>query len=312
MVVQRDRSQELYGLFDQMKQSRSAVGSSDELRPVQAIPTGQAVRLFNQSAQKFSEDIATVSASIMDLTKLTHLQSAFNDCSTEFADLTQMVKGSLQRLRKDLDDLETLKRQAINSQKAQLERSSGADRRGFFNAPPDSAPWDSQKHSDTVVETLKNRLTRAGQDFRNTLQQQSKSMKTNASRRHLYTAGDRPQSFESALVQHQEQHQQQQQLVSGTSNAQYYSLRVEAVREIEAAVAETSELFSEFTRLVHEQDEVVLRIDADVDTALTNVNAGSNELMRYLANLSSNRGLILKIFAILFFFLLFFGLVVVR
>jgi syntaxin 5 len=34
--------------------------------------------------------------------------------------------------------------------------------------------------------------------------------------------------------------------------------------------------------------------------------------MTYIANLSSNRGMILKIFAILFVFLLFFGFVVVR
>eukprot|EP00658_Telonema_sp_P-2_P012188 TRINITY_DN14643_c0_g1_i2.p1 TRINITY_DN14643_c0_g1~~TRINITY_DN14643_c0_g1_i2.p1 ORF type:complete len:104 (+),score=25.35 TRINITY_DN14643_c0_g1_i2:125-436(+) len=84
------------------------------------------------------------------------------------------------------------------------------------------------------------------------------------------------------------------------------------VRDIESAVNEVGDIFRDFTTMVEEQNEGIIRIDQDVSSALTNVNAGTNELMKYLASLSNNRGLIIKIFAVLFAFLLFFGFVVVR
>lgn len=308
MVIERDRSVELYALFDGIKKSSlpSAAPNNNSGGGGGTLNSSNEVRTFNRFAQAFSKDIGNVSDSIMRLTKLTHRQNVFDDQSTEISGLTQMVKTSLQRLHADLDTLEELKRRALNSQKTTSARSN------VFGSSDEVSLRTSQRHTDTVVETLKSRLARTGQEFRSTLQNQSHHMKQNASRRHLFTSADRPQTFESALFQDQEQHAQQQQLVSGTGNVQYYRQRAEAVSEIESAVAEVGELFNDFTRLVHEQDEVILRIDADVDQALNNVNAGSNELMRYLGNLSSNRGLILKVFAMLFFFLMFFGLVVVR
>lgn len=239
----------------------------------------------------------------MRLTRLTHRQTVFDDQSAELSGLTRMVKTSLQRLHGDLDTLEELKNRALNSQRRSGPRGGG---------PTDASLHASERHTDTVVDTLKGRLARTGQEFRSTLQNQTKSMKQNANRRHLFTSADHLQTFESALFQDQEQHSQQQQLVAGTGNAQYYRQRAEAVTEIEAAVAEVGELFNDFTRLVHEQDEFILRIDSDVDRAVDNVNAGTNQLMQYLSNLSSNRGLIVKIFAMLFAFLLFFGFVVIR
>ncbi|CCW62675.1 unnamed protein product [Phytomonas sp. EM1] len=308
MVVERDRTQELYVLFDTLRQSSTPKdytnGKSDALR------SNNEVQRFNRYAQAFSMDIANVSESISRLTKLISRQNVFEDQSAEISALTQVVKASLQRLHNDLDTLEELKRRSLESQRNSQGYSSYEKDR-FFSSGASSHLQASQKHSDVVVDTLKNRLARTGQQFRSTLQHQSMNIKTNASRRQFFTAVERPQTFESALFQDQEQHSQMQ-LAAGMGNAQYYRQRAEAVSEIETAVAEVGELFKDFTRLVHEQDEVILRIDSDVGSALDNVNAGTNELMRYLTSISSNRGLILKIFAIIFFFLMFFGFVVVR
>ncbi|ORC92584.1 putative syntaxin 5 [Trypanosoma theileri] len=327
MVVQRDRTQELYTLFESTKHMggsglHDGVGTTQAeqlpLRPHGGLHSSSEIQLFNRFAQAFSTDLARVSETIMRLTKLTQRQSVFEDQSSEITGLTQVVKSSLQRLHTDLETLEELKKRALEAQKLAAAKSSGGgsmESHSLWGGGRDaeSLVRASTKHTDTVVETLKTRLARTGQQFRTTLQQQTRSMKDNAQRRHLFTTGERPQTFESALFQDQEQHQlQQQQLMTGSSNVQYYKQRAEAVRELEATVVEVGELFNDFSRLVHEQEEVVLRIDTDVDTALRHVNAGSNELMRYLANLSSNRGLILKIFGVLFFFLMFFGFVVVR
>ncbi|KPA84483.1 putative Syntaxin 5 [Leptomonas pyrrhocoris] len=297
MVVERDRSNELYDLFSRMRQRQPQPATTTAVAP--GLHSSSDVQTFNRFAKEFSTNIATVSEYIMRLTQLTNQQSVFDDQTAEVSELTQIVKTSLQRLHNDAGTLEELKRRAMTSQKNTAPTSTGHLR-------------TAEKHSDTVVETLRSRLARTGQQFRTTLQHQSKSLKDKANRRHMFTTADRPQTFESALFQDQEQHQQQQQLLAGTGNIQYYQQRADAVMEIEAAVQEVGELFNDFTRLVQEQEEVVLRIDTDVGDAVRHVNAGSNELMRYLTNLSSNRGLILKVFAMLFFFLMFFGLIVVR
>lgn len=58
--------------------------------------------------------------------------------------------------------------------------------------------------------------------------------------------------------------------------------------------------------LIAGQQETVERIDENVSTALDNVQLGQAELLKYLQSVSSNRGLILKIFAVLVVIILIF------
>ena len=294
-MASRDRSNELYQLFDSLRHSSNGTTNATLTSSSSSSATPD-VKVFNEFAAAFAKEISSVSESIMNLTKLSQRQTVFDDESQEISGLVAIVKTNLHRLHDDLETLSNLKEQALRSQRGSLW--SSVQRK------------EAERHSDAVVDTLKSRLARTGQDFKSVLQQRTRSMKEDATRRHQFTS-DRTTTFESALFRDQRQHEEQQILMTNT-NSQYYRQRTDAVREIEAAVHEVGELFQDFTRIVHEQDELIVRIDANVEDALTNVHAGSSELMRYLANLSSNRGLILKVFAILFAFLLFFGFVVVR
>ena len=49
------------------------------------------------------------------------------------------------------------------------------------------------------------------------------------------------------------------------------------------------------------------RIDANTDDAAFNIEEGHNQILKYKNTVLSNRGLILKIFGVLFFFIIFFG-----
>lgn len=294
--MEKNRSSELEALFQSYRASSTNNGSREALRSTNEV------RQFSQFAQKFSRDIASVSALIMRLTEISSRQSIFEDQSSETTTLTQMVKSSLQKLHKDLDTLEGLKSAAISSQK----RTISSSREQYLSNSSHSA----EKHNDTLVQGLKGKLAKTGQEFRIALEQQTQNMKSNSKRRNLFSSADRPQSLETALNQDLEQYQQQQVLQSG--NLQFARRRTEDVMQIEAAVTEVNELFHDFTRLLREQEDVVVRIDANVDVAVQNVNAGSNELLRYLGYLNSNRSLIMKILVFLFFFLIFFGFVVVH
>jgi syntaxin 5 len=312
MVVQRDRTQELYQLFEgvrasrQLNSSASSGALADPLRPT--APTSSAaagrqdLQVFNDFAQAFAKEISQVSENVMRLTKLMQQQTLFDDKSKEIGSLTTIVKGSLGRLHDDMETLALLKDRAAAARSSQSSSWISRD---------DSSLAAASRHNDTVVDTLRSRLVKTGQQFKTVLQERTKTLKDTASRRNQFSS-DRPTSFESALFREQDGGQQDMQLTVHNSASQYYKQRYEAVREVEAAVMEVGELFQDFTRLVHEQDEVLVRIDNDVEDSLRNVNAGSNELLRYLSNLSSNRGLIIKILGVLFCFLLFFGFVVVR
>eukprot|EP00796_Vickermania_ingenoplastis_P013399 gene13399-9222_t len=282
MPMERDRSDELYNLF-QLHKSQTLYGHRESR---ESLHSTNEVRTFSRFAQAFSRDIANVSTMIYRLAELNNRQNIFEDQTTEISGLTQIVKTTLQKLHKDLDTLEQLKSVAVTSQK--MSYSRGPSRESYTSTGQSAA-----RHSETVVQSLKTKLAKTGQDFRSALQEQTQNMKSNSTRRNLFSSADQPQTLESALFQDMEQYQQQQQLVSG--NVQYARQRMEDVMQIEAAVTEVNELFNDFTRLVREQDDVVIRIDANVDDALRNVNAGSNELLRYLAHLTTNRSLIMKV-----------------
>lgn len=327
MVILRDRTRELHQIFDTLKAHHGVGGGSVGLAaahggggshsagPSSSIAAGgkrapitAEAQRFNNFAQEFSRELASVSETIANLTKLIQQQTVFDDQAGEIGSLTSIVKTKLAQLHDDLNIL------------SELREAAEAQHRSAFS----SRKTQSDLHSNTVVDALRSKLVHTSQNFKTALQQRTRTMKDAAQRRSRFTS-DRPTSFESALFQ-QDDHAAGAAAATGAAagadgatsltlaanNTQYFRQRHEAVRQIEAAVNEVGEMFQDFTRLVHEQEEMVLRIDADVDDAVRYVDDGSSELMRYLSNLSSNRGLILKIFAVLFFFLLFFGFVVVR
>nr|VZI38671.1 unnamed protein product [Spirometra erinaceieuropaei] len=91
----------------------------------------------------------------------------------------------------------------------------------------------------------------------------------------------------------------------------YLQSRHETVRTIEHTIVELGQIFQQLATMVHEQEESVQRIDANVEDAVASVEAGHNELLRYFRSVSSNRWLMFKVFGVLFAFLLFFLIFVV-
>lgn len=57
---------------------------------------------------------------------------------------------------------------------------------------------------------------------------------------------------------------------------------------------------------VHEQGEMAVRIDENLDDSVANVDSAQAQLLKYLNTVSSNRWLIMKILAVLMFFSMIF------
>ena len=113
----------------------------------------------------------------------------------------------------------------------------------------------------------------------------------------------------------QPQQQQQQQLETVIQvqkrNDQHLRMRSEEIRSIERDMKQLSEMFVELGQMVKMQGELAIRIDDKVSEAVLHVEEGQSELAKYLKRVSSNRGLVLKMFFVMVVFIIFIGVFVV-
>lgn len=92
------------------------------------------------------------------------------------------------------------------------------------------------------------------------------------------------------------------------------------MERIEGSIHELGQIFSQLASLVSEQGEMItrlvfcrfhikvlyFRIDSNVDDATVNIDAAHTELVRYFANISRNRWLIIKVLGTLMVFFVIF------
>ena len=88
----------------------------------------------------------------------------------------------------------------------------------------------------------------------------------------------------------------------------YATSRANAVQNVQKMIGELGQMFSQMGQMVAHQEEMILRIDQNVSDAHENVESGTEQLLQYYNHISSNRGLVMKVFAILIFFVIFFVL----
>ncbi|MPC27817.1 Syntaxin-5 [Portunus trituberculatus] len=86
----------------------------------------------------------------------------------------------------------------------------------------------------------------------------------------------------------------------------YLQSRADTMRTIESTIVELGQMFTQLATMVKEQEELVHRIDANVDEAEMNVEAAHHEILKYFKAISSNRMLMIKVFGIMIVFFVIF------
>eukprot|EP01083_Nonionella_stella_P150829 481090_1 len=81
--------------------------------------------------------------------------------------------------------------------------------------------------------------------------------------------------------------------------------RLESARQAEKTLAELTNMFSKMSNLIHSQGETLVKIEDDVEAAMDHVEAGKEEIDKLNEWTKGNRGLIIKIFALMIFFIIF-------
>ena len=288
-MVLRERTSELHNIFETIKQQNPGLTSSPpptKLRP--SISTKE-MREFNQCAQHVSARLAYTSDSLTKISKLMQTQTVFDDRSQEIGKMISLVQYDVSEL---MDQLKTL---------AELQAAI----RG--------ATKQCGKHNDAVVQALRIKLLATTTSFKTLINARSDEVNKTRKRRSIYESSKAITADEVEDVGGTDQRQDlSRQVVMQNADNLYAAERRQQIIDIEVSIRELGSMFTELQNLVHQQDELLQRIDENVDQADVNVNAGLTELMTYLKTISSGRGLMLKLLGILFVALLFFGFIVVR
>lgn len=103
----------------------------------------------------------------------------------------------------------------------------------------------------------------------------------------------------------QRQQQSQQMLMYDESN-NYVQERAETMQNIESTIVELGGIFQQLAHMVKEQEEMVERIDTNVQDAEMNIEAAHGEILKYFQSVTKNRWLMIKIFGVLILFFIFF------
>jgi syntaxin 5 len=61
----------------------------------------------------------------------------------------------------------------------------------------------------------------------------------------------------------------------------YHTSRLSSVQGIQRTIAELGQMFSKMATTIQQQEEMVSRIDSDIDAADMNIKEGTNQLMIY-------------------------------
>jgi len=284
-----ERSEEFYTLVQGLKEKLNpeAVAGATHLFATRSTHREHAVR-FNVFAQTVTHSITVTHEMVMDLSlrvgQAGSRGDAFDDTGNMIAELTSGIQQKLTSLHRDLEQLAIL----MASSRTQ--------------------------HSDLVVSSLRMRLMSTTKEFKDVLNTRTEALSGVHKRRSRFSY-DPNEGCDAVtmmnLAESTAQPQHSSALLSQhTSNSTYRS-RAAAAKQIEATVHELSTTFQDFARLMQEQESLIRRIDDDVTDALTDVDEGQTQLLKYLHNISSNRGLILRTFGIVFCFVLIFAFFVV-
>ncbi|CAL1275492.1 unnamed protein product, partial [Larinioides sclopetarius] len=235
-------------------------------------------------------------------------RSLFSDKPVEIEELTYVIKQDIN---------------SLNKQIAQLQESKTRN---------SSHGKHMNHHSNSIVVSLQCKLANMSSNFRDVLEVRTENLKHEKSRRDKFsgsngnTTGTLPsaisgetrsvllsdesansysnQNDECAINIDGNRYQQQLQLIDEQDT--YIQNRADTMQNIEATIVELGTIFQQLAHMVKEQEEIVARIDSNVEQSEMNIEAAHSEILKYFQSVTSNRWLMIKVFAVLIIFFIIF------
>jgi len=268
--------------FRQIMMTLSAKGGHG-LEGFDSAPQAQSE--LNVWSAEIGSQIHQVTLKVQELRKMAKKKTIFEDKTQEIQELTYCVKQDIQGLNQKIEALE------------RKAKGTGANR-------------NYQLHSSNMVETLKLRLCEVTKDFKDALEDRTKAMEQQDKRRNMYSSGQGSAANPFAQKQQPRPSGNPDDIEGGGAQSMaapvYQNQRAEAVQSVQKTIGELAQMFQKMAVMVTAQEEMIQRIDHDIDDTCSNVEQGQDHLLKYFHHISSNRWLIIKVFLILIFFVVFF------
>ncbi|XP_053694830.1 syntaxin-5 [Sabethes cyaneus] len=307
IMTARDRSTEFTNAIRSL-QGRNIQRAANVRDPRKAKQL-QSYSEFMMIAKHIGKNIASTYTKLEKLTLLAKRKTLFDDRPAEVQELTYIIKGDLN---------------SLNQQIARLQEVSKSQRKS-------TSGKHLLSHSSNMVVALQAKLANMSSDFKQVLEVRTENLKQQKSRRDQFSQGPissslppstmRGSTQSSLLLQEQQEQtsidmngaservpllQQQHQLVLYDESDSYVQERAETMQNIESTIVELGGIFQQLAHMVKEQEEMVERIDTNLQDVELNVEAAHGEILKYFQSVTKNRWLMIKIFGILILFFIFF------
>lgn len=343
MPVQ-DRTNEFRACVESIRNRSSLPSRNAEVnqRLLQQSKTGGSKSEFTRMAGAIGKDISSTAIKLGKLAQLAKRKTLFDDRPVEISELTFIIKQDIANINKQIAALQsyTKQRNASSATKTpegkQIEehnhnvvmllQSKLADTSMTFKDVLEIRTQNMKESKDRTEQFMHTTSTAATAAPSNSLlfantQRQDPMGDGTAIPSRLDTKGKgraTPQSNGDILALDLGAAEEgtmgggsdafmQMQLVEQQDS--YIQSRSTAIESIESTIAELGQIFTQLAQMVAEQRETVQRIDADTVDIASNVSGAQRELLKYYANISNNRWLMLKVFGVLIVFFLIFILV---
>jgi len=316
MTSLRDRTSEFSNLIHSLKQRKGNATSSAIVPKGKNNTRIQEKTQFSLIATQIGKDIGETAEKLDRLTKLAKKKSLYDDPTYEIQELTTIINEDIKKINDQIFMLQQRSSQLLSN----TVKTNGSD--GATSTSNKKShklhTKQGQVHANTVLENLKSKLKNTTQQFSTVLEVRTETLKHQQKERELFTGTTLVFNSSTALTNKPNPSENSDVLVNIPSNGvlgqqqhmmavdRYLTDRNEAVRNIETMIGQLQGVFQNLAYLVQEQGEVIERIDSNVNTSVVHIDSAQNELLKYLASVSSNRWLILKIFLVLVLFVVIF------
>lgn len=250
---------------------------------------------FAEQCKFVGRDITNTWDKLGRLTQLCKSTTLFNDKPVEIQELTYIIKQDMDQMRQSLNELD------------RMQQATGHNK-------------DREKHDKSMIRSLQTKLATMSTNFKTTLETRRENMRAQNDRRNqfsgsgvpgdsvglrstvLYNDDKRAQEHDTNLIPANSQFQGQ----LFEEQDQYVQDRSQAMEQVETTIVELGDMFVQLAGMVKAQEESIMRIDANVEESELNIQAAHGELLKYFRSVTSNRWLMVKIFAtVIIFFIVF-------
>ncbi|XP_043702498.1 syntaxin-31 [Telopea speciosissima] len=329
----RDRSSEFRLLSERLKkiEGPAAVnGTGNDLETSNASRASSSRSEFKKNASRIGLGIHETSLKISRLAKLAKKSSMFDDPVVEIQELTALIKDDITALNIAVSDLQTLQNLEIADGNYSKDRvihgttvcddlknklmattkqfqdvltartenvKAHENRKQIFstNASREN-PFLQKSHTQTVTEPPPwSNKSNPSSVLPPSVVPSTGLQNGNQLRRRLATDTSPTQHMDVSMLQ---------EVIPRREN--YTQSRALALQNVESTISELGGIFTHLATMVAHQGELAIRIDDNMEESLVNVEGAHSALLKHLNRISSNRSLLIKIFAVLIFFLIVF------